>query len=586
MAGQNCSSFLHIPLSSHFPDKKDESQISDYYNPSNGCPPWYYYSSNHCIFGDNLDRVLKDDTHLMQTSIQHFYCMTVSNTTGTSVVGRCLFSAFHYCSLPYVPLPCNISELNDYTCADLNREGQLCGRCQDRFAPPVYSYSMQCVNCTDYRFGWAKYLLIAFVPLTAFFILIVTCHISPTSPYLHGPILFSHVFSLPMLSRIFVLDIEFHDSIAKPFGNVWLIYLSLFGLWNFDFFLLLYTPFCIHPDMTILQVLAIDYLIALYPIVLLFLTYFTIQLHRRTFKPLCLLFKPFSHIFRSIKSKLHRKHSLVDSFAAVFLLSTIKFQSVTFDLLVPTRIYYMNGSSDGKLYLFLAGDVEYFGPQHLPYAIAAIVVFITLIIIPALLMFLYPCRCCQKLLDKTHCNCVYLHTFMDAFQGNYKDGANNTRDYRYFAGVFFLLRTVFIVVMPWLNSYYALTLMGLISSAVALSVALLHPQRSRHHYCIDSLFLLVLSALLFGANITNYRYSQHSANTLSTHTALFSLLLIPLVYMVGLISWWIFWRNQVQCVVQKYCLGMWTRCYTRCLQVKCCEVQTEENEHQHLIAIP
>ena len=230
VAGQNCSSFLHIPLSSHFPDKKYESQISDYYSPSNGCPPWYYYSSNHCIFGDNLDRVLKDDMHLMQTSIQHFYCMTVSNTTGTSVVGRCLFSAFHYCSLPYVPLPCNMSELNDYTCAGLNREGQLCGRCQDRFAPPVYSYSMQCVNCTDYRFGWAKYLLIAFVPLTAFFILIVTCHISPTSPYLHGPILFSHVFSLPKLSRIFVLDIEFHDSLAKPFGKVSLIYLSLFGL--------------------------------------------------------------------------------------------------------------------------------------------------------------------------------------------------------------------------------------------------------------------------------------------------------------------------------------------------------------------
>ena len=88
VAGQNCSSFLHTPLLSHFPDKKYESQISDYYSPSNGCPPWYHHSSNQCIFGDNLDRVLKDDTYLMQTSIQHFYCMTVSNTTGTSVVGR------------------------------------------------------------------------------------------------------------------------------------------------------------------------------------------------------------------------------------------------------------------------------------------------------------------------------------------------------------------------------------------------------------------------------------------------------------------------------------------------------------------
>ena len=188
--------------------------------------------------------------------------------------------------------------------------------------------------------------------------------------------------------------------------------------------------------MTILQVLALDYLIALYPMILLLLTYFAVRLHSRDFKPLTLLWKLFSHIFRSVRNMLHLKHSLVDSFAAIFLLSTVKFQSVTFDLLVPTRIYYMNRSSDGKLYLFLAGDVEYFGPQHLPYAIAAIVVFITAVIIPALLMFLYPCGCCQKLLDKTHCNSVYLHTFMDVFQGNYKDGTNNTQNYRLFAGVF------------------------------------------------------------------------------------------------------------------------------------------------------
>ena len=127
---------------------------------------------------------------------------------------------------------------------------------------PVHSRSTQSVNCTDYRFGWAKYLVIAFVPLTAFFLLIATCHISPTSPYL--PILFSHVFSLPMLSRIFVLG---NDTHAKIFESIVPAYLSLMGLWNFDFFHLLYNPFCIHLNITILQVLAMDYLIALYPMI-------------------------------------------------------------------------------------------------------------------------------------------------------------------------------------------------------------------------------------------------------------------------------------------------------------------------------
>ena len=95
--------------------------------------------------------------------------------------------------------------------------------------------------------------------------------------------------------------------------------------------------------------------------------------------------KPLKHILRSIKFKINNK-SLVDSFATVMLLSAIKFQSTTFDLLMPIRIYNMNGSSDSKLYLFMAGDVKYFGPEHLPYAITAIVVLICLIISPALLL--------------------------------------------------------------------------------------------------------------------------------------------------------------------------------------------------------
>ena len=32
---------------------------------------------------------------------------------------------------------------------------------------------------------------------------------------------------------------------------------------------------------------------------------------------------------------------------------------------------------------------------------------------------------------------------MDVYQGNYKDGTNNTRDYRYFSGVFFLAILIF-----------------------------------------------------------------------------------------------------------------------------------------------
>ena len=142
--------------------------------------------------------------------------------------------------------------------------------------------------------------------------------------------------------------------------------------------------------------------------------------------------------------------------------------------------------------------MEYFGSEHFPYAIIALCTLITLI---ALLMFLYPCACFQRLLNRLHCNSLALRTFMDVYQGNYKDETNNTRDYRYFSGVFFLARTAVIISLASLNSYYFAVILGLLFTALTVSMALLHPQKSRFSYTMDILFSLALSVffLVFSA---------------------------------------------------------------------------------------
>ena len=120
-------------------------------------------------------------------------------------------------------LPCNISDLNDFMCASTNREGQLCGRCRNGFAPPVYSYSLTCVNCTDYSLNWLKYLAVAFGPLTVFSVIISVFHISPSSPYLHGFIFTANIMCSPNIIRM-------------------VVFFSLFGIWNLDFFRTVYKP--------------------------------------------------------------------------------------------------------------------------------------------------------------------------------------------------------------------------------------------------------------------------------------------------------------------------------------------------------
>ena len=390
-------------------------------------------------------------------------------------------------------LPCNISDLNDFMCSSTNREGQLCGRCRKGFAPPVYSYSLRCVNCTDYSLNWLKYLAVAFGPLTVFSVIISVFHISPTSPYLHGFIFTANIMCSPNIIRIIIRSNEELPSIESG-RNSWKykVFFSLFGIWNLDFFRTVYKPFCIHPKVSVIQAFAMDYLVAAYPLTLVAVTYVLVTLHTRNCWLLTKIWKPFRHIMRPILRNFNIQTSLIDSFATLFLLSSIKFQSVSSDLLLPTRLYDINGSPNSKTYLYLAGDVEYFGSEHLPFAIIALVVLSMCVILPTLILFLYPCRCCQQLLNRLHCNFHVLRVFMDVFLGPYKDGTDNSRDLRYFAGAFFLARVIFVLLFGYLDSLLSVTFLGLVFSILLLMMAIFQPQKSKFHYNVDCVFLFFL----------------------------------------------------------------------------------------------
>ena len=140
------------------------------------------------------------------------------------------------------PLPMKPSQLNQL-CKKYNRDGQLCGKCQKGFAPPVYSYSVSCVNCAEYTKNWVKYVAISFLPLTGFFILIVTFRISATSGTMNTFILISQTMTMPLIMRVLTLK-----SVKSPSSGH--VLMSLYSIGNLDFFRLQYSPFCLHPKMT------------------------------------------------------------------------------------------------------------------------------------------------------------------------------------------------------------------------------------------------------------------------------------------------------------------------------------------------
>ena len=284
------------------------------------------------------------------------------------------------------------------------------GRCEEGYAPPAYSYNVACVECSDYKYNWLKYIAIAFLPLTAFFILVVTFKISVTSETMNAYVLSSQVIAAPVQLRLLTIG---SGSPALKNATFW-TFSSLYMLWNLDMFRGLYTPFCLHPDMSVIQMLALEYLIAIYPFLLIIITYCFVKLHDR-FRVVVRLWSPFYWCLARLRREWNIRSSLTEAFATFILLSYVRILNISFDILTPTALYDVHGNRLQDLYFYYDGTYKYFGRNHLPYAFLALFMTVIFNIFPLLLLCLYPCRCFQRGLNVCRLRRQVLTTFMDTF---------------------------------------------------------------------------------------------------------------------------------------------------------------------------
>ena len=103
------------------------------------------------------------------------------------------------------------------------------------------------------------------------------------------------------------------------------------------------------------------------------------------------LWKPFHRLFIYFRKQWNIKTSVIEVFATFLLLANLKFLNVSFDLLTPTEVYNINGSSLG-LFLYYDASIAYFGKEHLPYAVLTLVVLFIFVLLPTVLLLLYPMR--------------------------------------------------------------------------------------------------------------------------------------------------------------------------------------------------
>ena len=425
------------------------------------CPPWMTCENKtthtcQCRKTNVYHDIVKCDSKSGRLSILDCYCATYNNATGRIIAGACIENCMNTKKTVdpvYHQLPVNLSTWNEYVCGkDFNRGGRLCGKCLPGYSPLAYSFNMTCVNCTNGNQNIWKYLLIAFVPLTLFYYFILFFKVNATSSHLHGFIIFSQAISTSAFCRIMLLSIKQETHLSMVVTEK--ILLSFYGFWNLDFFRMLIPGICL--DLSMPSILALDYAVAAYPILLTILSYILIKLHDQNFKLVVCIWRPFQCLFTRFRRNWDIRTSIIDAYATFCLLSFCKIVSTSFDLLIPTYAYDLGGTDDPKLVLYYDGTIEYFGPEHLPYAILAIIISLVFAVLPMLLMLIYPCRCFQFLLNRCHVRGHVLHTFMDAFQGCYKDGTEpGTRDCRWFAGLYLLLRILMLSVFSFtLNSLF------------------------------------------------------------------------------------------------------------------------------------
>ncbi len=157
------------------------------------------------------------------------------------------------------------------------------------------------------------------------------------------------------------------------------------------------------------------------------------------------MWRPFKILFSLFRKNWDIRTSVIDAFATFFLL---KFFSVSFDLLVPIPVYEFHHDHYNYAWgLYYSGDIEYFGPEHLPYGILAIVVSMVCVVFPIVILALYPFKIFQHFLNLFSFRRHRLDTLMDSFQGCYKNGTEpGTRDCRWFLSVFFILHFLIFVI--------------------------------------------------------------------------------------------------------------------------------------------
>ena len=168
-----------------------------------------------------------------------------------------------------------------------------------------------------------------------------------------------------------------------------------------------------------------------------------------------------------------------------------------------------------------------------------------MVILPVVFLVVYPMRWFQKCLNFFHIQRQSIDTFVNCYQGYYKDGTNGTKDYRCFSITFFLLQFTNYTIFTISRSIYAYSLGALNSTLFMFIILLVQPYKKqfKEYNVIDAfmmLYFVIMLVMITAADEADIKAAQFSSGTYGVIT-IFGL--APLFYFFLLCIWWIFGRK-------------------------------------------
>ena len=360
----------------------------------------------------------------------------------------------------------------------------------------------KCVQCNNPLINLLIFIGIEILPITIMVLLIIILNIQLTNGSMNGLVFYSQIIFFIYSDSLLLMPTE---------NDHQLLLASPCNFFNLDFtpFLLIY-PLCIVPNMSPLEAISFWYVIGFYPLLLLLLIYVWIVLYDKGYRCVVLVTRPFHHCMARFWSMTGIEPSLIHSTASIYILCFTQIAGVSFKILRFSHTYDNYDNINGSNFFYDA-KMEYFHGVHAAAGSVAILVLIVVIIIPTLYIQFYRFKWFHKLLGILHMRKQLLLSLGDVFTGPYKNGSDNTFDYRFFAGFYLLARIIILsLILPLgvlansdiiMSFFVVLPIQGFCVFLIAIMILIFRPFKRDIHNFFEAM-ILILELSFFGSMIT------------------------------------------------------------------------------------